>query len=92
MITLVSFLLAVIGFFLIALIQKRPRTSMGKSAPAKRAQIKTYRILASMLLTISFLLVIEFEGWSFGIIVWCTMISIAALVVTFMINIVGSFR
>ena len=90
MITLVSFLLAVIGFFLIALIQKRPRTSMGKSVPAKRAQIKTYRILASMLLTISFLLVIEYEGWSFGVIVWGTLISVAGISVSFSIALVGS--
>lgn len=90
MITLVSFLLAVIGLFLIALTQKRPRTSLVKSASIKRAQIKTYRILASMLLTISFLLVIEYEGWSFGVIVWGTLISVAGISVSFSIALVGS--
>ena len=90
MITLVSFLLAVIGLFLIALTQKRPRTSLVKSASIKRAQIETYRILASMLLTISFLLVIAYEGWSFGVIVWGTLISVAGISVSFFIALVGS--
>ena len=90
MITLVSFLLAVIGLFLIALTQKRPRTSLVKSASIKRAQIETYRILASMLLTISFLLVIAYEAWSFGVIVWGTLISVAGISVSFSIALVGS--
>ena len=92
MITLVSFLLAVTGFFFIALSQKRPRISLLKGAPIKRMQVNVYRNLASLLLGISFFLAIAYEGWSFVIIVWGTMISIAALVVTFMVTIVGSFR
>ena len=50
-------------------------------------QVNIYRALASLLLGISFFLAIGYEGLSFGIIVWGTMVSIAALVVTFMITI-----
>ena len=87
MITIVSFLLAVSGFFFIALSQKRPRTSLVKGAPITRMQVNVYRALASLLLGISFFLAIGYEGLSFRIIVWRTMVSIAALVVTFMITI-----
>ena len=46
--------------------------------------------VASLLLGISFFLAIDYEGLSFGIIVWGTMVSIGALVVTFMITIARS--
>ena len=87
MITLVSFLLAVIGLFLIALSQKRQRMSLIKGVPITKIQVNIYRTVASLLLGISFFLAIGYEGLSFGIIVWGTMVSIAALVVTFMITI-----
>ena len=87
MITIVSFLLAVTGFFFIALSQKRPRISLVKGAPITRMQVNIYRALASLLIGISFFLANGYEGLSFGIIVWGTMVSIAALVVTFMITI-----
>ena len=90
MITLVSFLLAVIGLFLIALSQKRQRLSLIKGVPITRIQVNIYRTVASLLLGISFFLAIDYEGLSFGIIVWGTMVSIAALVVTFMITIARS--
>tara|TARA_B100000902_G_scaffold369355_1_gene393478 strand:+ start:2224 stop:2529 length:306 start_codon:yes stop_codon:yes gene_type:complete len=89
MITFVSFLLAVIGFLFIALTQKRPRISLVKGAPIKRVQVNVYRILASLSLGVSFFLEIAYEGWSFGIIVWGTMISIAALFVSFSITIMA---
>ena len=92
MITIVSFLLAVTGFFFIALSQKRPRISLVKGAPITRMQVNVYRSVASLLLGISFFLAIAYEGWSFGIIVWGTMISIAALAVSFMITIADAFR
>ena len=90
MITLVSFLLAVIGLFLIALSQKRQRMSLTKGVPITRIQVNIYRTVASLLLGISFFLAIYYEGLSFGIIVWGTMVSIGALVVTFMITIARS--
>ena len=90
MITLVSFLLAVIGLFLIALSQKRQRVSLTKGVPITRIQVNIYRTVASLLLGISFFLAIYYEGLSFGIIVWGTMVSIGALVVTFMITIARS--
>ena len=76
----------------IALSQKRPRISLVKDAPITRMQVNVYRSVASLLLGISFFLAIAYEGWSFGIIVWGTMISIAALAVSFMITIADSFR
>ena len=90
MITLVSFLLAVIGLFLIALSQKRQRMSLIKGVPITKIQVNIYRTVASLLLGISFFLAIYYEGLSFGIIVWGTMVSIGALVVTFMITIARS--
>ena len=90
MITLVSFLLAVLGLFLIALSQKRQRVSLTKGVPITRIQVNIYRTVASLLLGISFFLAIYYEGLSFGIIVWGTMVSIGALVVTFMITIARS--
>ena len=90
MITLVSFLLAVIGLFLIALSQKRQRVSLTKGVPITKIQVNIYRTVASLLLGISFFLAIYYEGLSFGIIVWGTMVSIGALVVTFMITIARS--
>ena len=90
MITLVSFLLPVIGLFLIALSQKRQRVSLTKGVPITRIQVNIYRTVASLLLGISFFLAIYYEGLSFGIIVWGTMVSIGALVVTFMITIARS--
>ena len=90
MITIVSFLLAVIGLFLIALSQKRQRVSLTKGVPITRIQVNIYRTEASLLLGISFFLAIYYEGLSFGIIVWGTMVSIGALVVTFMITIARS--
>ena len=90
MITLVSFLLAVIGLFLIALSQKRQRLSLIKGVPITRIQVNIYRTVASLLLGISFFLAIDYEGLSFGIIVWGTMVSIGALAVTFMITIARS--
>ena len=90
MITLVSFLLAVIGLFLIALSQKRQRVSLTKGVPITRIQVNIYRTVASLLLGISFFLAIYYEGLSFGIIVWGTMVSIGALAVTFMITIARS--
>ena len=90
MITLVSFLLAVIGLFLIALSQKRQRMSLIKGVPITKIQVNIYRTVASLLLGISFFLAIAYEGLSFGIIVWGSMVSIGALVVTFMITIARS--
>ena len=87
MITIVSFLSAVTGFFFIALSQKKPRISLVKGAPITNTRVNVYRALASLLLGISFFLAIGYEGLSFGIIVWGTIVSIAALVVTFMITI-----
>ena len=90
MIVFVSFLLAVIGLFLIALSQKRQRVSLKKGVPITKIQVNIYRTVASLLLGISFFLAIDYEGLSFGIIVWGTMISICALIVTFMITIARS--
>ena len=91
MITLGSFVLTLTGLFLIALTQKRPRALLLNSLLIKRVDIKAYRILASFILGISFYLSVSYDGWSFGVIVWVTMISVSGILVSFLITIIGEY-
>ena len=91
MITLGSFVLTLTGLFLIALTQKRPSALLLNSLLIKRVDIKAYRILASFILGISFYLSVSYDGWSFGVIVWGTMISVSGILVSFLISIIGAY-
>ena len=91
MITLGSFVLTLTSLFLIALTQKRPRALLLNSVLIKRVEIKAYRILASFILGISFYLSVSYDGWSFGVIVWGTMISVSGILVSFLISIIGAY-
>ena len=88
---LVSFILACVGFLLIALSQKRPRELLVKGDPITNSQVIVYRMSSGLILSASFFLSIAYDGWSFGIIFWGTMISVSGMFVSFSITTVGAY-
>jgi len=87
-----SFLLACMGFFLVALTQKRPRELLVKGVPITNLQVIVYRMSSSLSLGASFSLSVAYDGWSFGIIFWGTMISLSGIFVSFSITTAGAYR
>tara|TARA_B100000575_G_scaffold262794_1_gene237471 strand:+ start:210 stop:488 length:279 start_codon:yes stop_codon:yes gene_type:complete len=87
-----SFLLACIGFLLMALSQKRPRALLVKGDPITKLQAVVYRISSSLFLGASFFLSVAYDGLSLGIIFWGTMISISGIFVSILITAVGAYR
>lgn len=87
-----SFLLACIGFLLVALTQKRPRELLVKGDPITNLQVIVYRMSSSLSLGASFFLSVAYDGWSLGIIFWGTMISLSGIFVSFSITTAGAYR
>ncbi|MCY4265085.1 MAG: DUF3325 family protein [Gammaproteobacteria bacterium] len=82
MITLASFMIAFAGFTFIALTQNKPRKILCGGAGQGQSQKRWYRLIATTLLLLSLILIISNEGWSFGSIMWGTLITIAAMTVS----------
>ena len=73
-----------VAFLCFALMQRRPRQLLfGQSRVISDTSRRVYQLAGTALLTLSFLLVMSLEGWSFGVIVWGTVISIAACSLSF---------
>ena len=89
---LVSFILACVGFLLMALSQKRPRELLVKGDPITNFQVIVYRISSGLFLSASFFLSVAYDGLSLGIIFWGTMISLSGIFVSFSITAVGAYR
>ena len=87
----VSFLLACIGFLLMALSQKRPRELLVKGDPITNSQVIVYRMSSGLILGASFFLSIAYDGWSLGIIFSGAMISVSGIFVSFSITTVGAY-
>ena len=72
---------AYVGFALLALSQRRHWTrAIGEGEPSPE-QARRLRILGYALLAIAFVLAVLRDGASFGIVLWATAISIAAIAV-----------
>ncbi len=86
MITLGGFVLAYIGFVMLAMTQSRPRKLLCEASKQSALRKLCYQCSGSLLLLCSLILIIADEGWSFGSIVWGTIISLAAISVTLTIT------
>ena len=89
---LVSFVLACIGFLLMALSQKRPRKLLVKGDPITNFQVIVYRMSSGLFVGASFFLTVAYDGLSLGIIFWGTMISLSGIFVSFSITAAGAYR
>ena len=86
-----SFLLACIAFLLMAFSQKRPRKLLVRGDPITNSRVIVYRISSGLILSASFFLSIAYDGWSFGIIFWGTMITVSGIFVSFSITTAGAY-
>ena len=86
-----SFLLACIGFLLMALSQKQPRNLLVRGEPITNSRVIVYRISSGLILGASFFLSIAYDGWSFGIIFWGAMITVSGIFVSFSITTAGAY-
>lgn len=81
---IVAFAMSYVAFLFFALMQRRPRQLLfGRAQALGDSRRRLYQLAGTALLLLSFLLVMSWEGWSFGIIVWGTIISVAACSVSF---------
>ena len=77
------FLAAYLGFALLALTQTRPWRQLGQTALLTGMRRRVLRILGGSALFMSLFLCLVRDGPSFGILLWATAISLAAVTVAF---------
>jgi hypothetical protein len=71
------------GFGLLALSQTRHWRAVAGSAALPPGQVRLLRVAGAALITLSLMIALTRDGPSFGILLWVTVLSMAALAVAF---------